>query len=297
MSRARLALGAACLIGGAAPLLAAHLQPQNLLIQWASWSPPLLTMLFAASACIVLQRWARFIGVVVLATSIVQCWETTLAWRPSAPSSAAGVSILHVNARHPGRSADDWARALAGADADIIVVTECGWLAGTELARAWREEGRSLVVRSNVLVASRWRCESAVVVPSGAESRAALFHLLHPADGRQLRVCAVDLPSGLTALRLPALEHLREGLSSVAPDPDVIIGDFNTTPPAPARTLGLRAEAFDAAGCGIGATYPREFPLVRIDQCLVNSEWTVVSATTVDLGIGAHRAQLIELAR
>lgn len=297
MSRERLALGAACLVGSAAPLLAASMQPRILLIQWASWSPPLLTILLAASACFLLKRWARVICVLLLAASLWQCWQTTLAWRPSAPLPAESVSILHVNARHPGRSADDWARALGTADADIIVVTECGWLAGTELARAWREEGRTVVVRSNVLVASRWRCESAAVVPAGADSRAALFQMHHAEDGRQLHLCAVDLPSGLTALRWSVLEQLRVGLSAVEPNADVILGDFNTTPPAAVRALGNFDEAFAVAGRGIGATYPREFPLVRIDQCLVSPDWTVVSAATVDLGIGAHRAQFIVLTR
>ncbi|MEX2219327.1 MAG: hypothetical protein WD749_11300 [Phycisphaerales bacterium] len=87
------------------------------------------------------------------------------------------------------------------------------------------------------------------------------------------------------------------------PAPDVIVGDFNIPRGSASLSLlttvggtGALPNAFDAAGWGYCATYPRERPLVHIDQAFAGRGVRATAYETVDLGMGRHRAQVVDLA-
>lgn len=92
-----------------------------------------------------------------------------------------------------------------------------------------------------------------------------------------------------------------EDHDSAFPAPDVIVGDLNI--PRGSRSVGrlldlagVRArEAFRACGWGWQATWPRERPVLAIDQCLTTEGVRPVRHRTVDLGFGAHRALAVDL--
>jgi vancomycin resistance protein VanJ len=79
--------------------------------------------------------------------------------------------------------------------------------------------------------------------------------------------------------------------------PFIIGGDFNT-PPAEQILAPLRAVASDAfaqAGRGLGYTFPRTFPVYRIDGIWVSEHFRVVGAGVVDGGMSDHELVWAEL--
>lgn len=118
--------------------------------------------------------------------------------------------------------------------------------------------------------------------------------------GRPLSVWFIDLPSSPLAPRYALakaaaarLELLR--LQSDAP-PDVLIGDFNI--PRGSASLGVltaavggMTNAFDQAGHGPMASWPRERPLWLIDNLFTAPTVRVARYTVVDPGVSEHRAQ------
>ncbi len=288
----RRVLAVAALVTATACLVSGWIVPSNVVVQWMAWVPRALQVVVALIGLVAAAGLWRFAAAAILAASLLQAWETAYAWRPR-PSLEGAISIAHVNARHPGRLAGDWARALAELDADIIVVTECGQLAGTGLDDAWRAGGRSVIQRGNALVASRFPCGLARGIGVSGAVRATWFSV-EVGAGWPIDVVAVDLPSGAHECRTQALEALRDSLVREGVQPDVVLGDFNTTPVAPCRILLPEGvEAFSAAGSGCGCTYPRECPLVRIDQTLLGPSLAPARAETFDPGLGAHRGQLV----
>jgi hypothetical protein len=105
----------------------------------------------------------------------------------------------------------------------------------------------------------------------------------------------VDLPSNPSISRFKMLADLRSRLDALeTPAPDIILGDFNTARggAAIATFAPKMRNAFDIAGVGFGATYPRIFPLLHIDQLLLGPHVTVLHYEIIDTGSGAHRMQI-----
>jgi endonuclease/exonuclease/phosphatase family metal-dependent hydrolase len=81
------------------------------------------------------------------------------------------------------------------------------------------------------------------------------------------------------------------------PAPDLIVGDCNT----PRRSASFdhlakgMAIAFDQAGRGFAATWPRGLPLLPIDQAFVGARLRAAEYHILDMGTAEHRAEVIEL--
>jgi endonuclease/exonuclease/phosphatase family metal-dependent hydrolase len=117
--------------------------------------------------------------------------------------------------------------------------------------------------------------------------------------GRPLTLLAVDLPSDPKRPRYEiALTARRLLASAAAPPPDIVVGDFNMTRGSAAlKALFPRlAHAFDQAGRGYGATFRRGFPLYHLDHTLLADTVTATDYALVDLELGRHLAQRVELA-
>ncbi|MHC4129139.1 MAG: endonuclease/exonuclease/phosphatase family protein [Planctomycetota bacterium] len=117
--------------------------------------------------------------------------------------------------------------------------------------------------------------------------------------GRPIVLLAVDLPSDPKRARHGIALTARRMLDAVAaPPPDIVVGDFNMTRgSASVQALfpGL-AHAYDQAGRGYGATFRRGFPLYHLDHTLLSGTLTATDYAVVDLGIGRHLGQRVELA-
>lgn len=75
------------------------------------------------------------------------------------------------------------------------------------------------------------------------------------------------------------------------PDPDVILGDFNTTRGSASLSIIARdaAHAFDLAGAGLDGTFPRDMPLVSIDHLFIAPWLDAASFEIVRPDAGTHR--------
>lgn len=143
--------------------------------------------------------------------------------------------------------------------------------------------------------------------------------------GRDIVVWVIDMPSDLSLSReksgreaLDAMLATPPRLWRMKPDhrtrervvlsdealerlkhPDVVLGDFN----APRGSASLRhvslgyPNAFDQAGEGYCATFPREGALWHLDQMFVGPELRAVTYRVIDAPLGSHRPQLADLVR
>ncbi|MHC4768786.1 MAG: exonuclease/endonuclease/phosphatase family protein [Planctomycetota bacterium] len=127
----------------------------------------------------------------------------------------------------------------------------------------------------------------------------AVFRLDATAElGRPITLLAVDLPSDPKRPRYEIALAARRMLESVAaPPPDIVVGDLNMTRgSASVKTLfPVLKHAYDQAGCGYGATFRRGFPLYHLDHTLLADTVQAADYALVDLGIGRHLAQRVEL--
>jgi hypothetical protein len=112
--------------------------------------------------------------------------------------------------------------------------------------------------------------------------------------GRDLSMMLVNLPSDPRRSRWHAAEKLRTMLdAAAAPKPDIIVGDFNTTRNSSAMRYLFPefSHAFDVAGRGYGASFPRELPLYHIDHVLLAETAKAISYELIDPQYGRHLVQ------
>jgi vancomycin resistance protein VanJ len=99
-----------------------------------------------------------------------------------------------------------------------------------------------------------------------------------------------------TGLRLAQARAIAE-LAGREQRPVVIAGDFNLHNLSPAfrRTFSAYTDAFQAAGWGLGYTYPSKNPWLRLDHVLVNSALRVTSVSVGCRGLSDHRCIVAEI--
>lgn len=143
--------------------------------------------------------------------------------------------------------------------------------------------------------------------------------------GQELVVWLIDMPSDLSLSRDESSRQARAAMLATPPRlwkmrddhrtrervsstpellerlkrPDVIAGDFN----APRGSASLRhvtmgaRNAFDQAGEGYCATFPRERSLWHLDQVFVGATMKAVRYAVIDAPSGSHRPQLADVVR
>jgi hypothetical protein len=81
------------------------------------------------------------------------------------------------------------------------------------------------------------------------------------------------------------------------PAPDLIVGDCNTPRGSASLAIvaGSMSSAFDQAGRGFEASWPRKMPIIAIDQAFVGPRLRAVGYDVVDLGAAQHLAEVIDL--
>jgi hypothetical protein len=159
----------------------------------------------------------------------------------------------------------------------------------------------------------------------GFDSGQAMFAQLDTTAtiGRITLIWVLDLPSDPTVLRRDMLRHAATSIRIFNgpvfvrepdkldkpdstevdgfPEPDLIVGDFNT-PRGSASLAPLTRgypTAFSQAGRGFAPTWHRKFPIIPIDQCFVGPRLRAAGAAeyhAVDLGAAQHRALVVDVA-
>ena len=217
------------------------------------------------------------------------------------PSPTAGVRIAYWNPNSGviRDSPEAHNTILIDLDADLTILANAGRPKHYDpFAATFGPEGRVFRVRPFLLFTRLPLLEYQTLISNGGLE---VVHLrLDATDtlGRAISIYAVDLPSDPRSPRLQTARRLRRLLDSVAaPPPDIVIGDFNMTRGGAAlRTAFPDLEhAYDQAGHGYGATYPRAFPLYHIDHVLLAESLQAVDYQLVDPGIGRHVIQVTQL--
>lgn len=128
--------------------------------------------------------------------------------------------------------------------------------------------------------------------------------------GREIVVWGIDMPSNPLRWRMSsaraAVEHLEEPVPDRAapgrlhprfPAPDLIAGDCNI--PRGSASLGVLGlgypTAFEQAGRGYVATWPRKVSVFHLDHVFVGPALRATSYRVYNLGRSEHRAQVAEV--
>jgi hypothetical protein len=136
--------------------------------------------------------------------------------------------------------------------------------------------------------------------------------------GRTTVIWGLDFPSDPSMIRMDVMQQARATLNSFTgpafiraqsgmdqredaagfPTPDIIVGDFNT--PRGSESLKVIAgnlhHAFTDAGRGYSATWPRQLPIIPIDQAFLSPRLFATGYHIVNLGAAKHRAEVIDIA-
>lgn len=213
----------------------------------------------------------------------------------------AGLRVVHWNAEGAGH-ADYGAQneALLGLGADLYLVSAPGPAeAAFATLRAGLGPGAHTAVIGPFVVFTRLEIVEAGALVFAEGVQAAFFRVAAAGlAARPVVIHAVDLPSDPRRGRFEVARDLRRLLDAAgAPEPDLVVGDFNMTRGGRALRAaypGLE-HAWDQAGGGCGATFPRAFPLYHLDHALLAPTLRAADYRLVDPGTSRHRLQVVDL--
>ncbi len=263
--------------------------------QWIWWIPRSALALAALPAFVTgLAQRGRRRWIWLGAASIPIAWLAVgdIGWRRWVPDPEA-IHLIHWNASSPGSRAGGPASAeLLARDADIVIVTNAYKLLGDGRIELWRDAGYDIVQTGPFLVASRWPVLEARVV--SATERRILGRIRIAVAGHDWTVIAVDLPSDARLARNDLASRFRAECAPHGVDEaDLVVGDFNITRGSAsiARMFPRQHHAFDVAGIGFGATWPRRIPFMHLDHMLIGERIACIAYRIVEIGERPHRAQ------
>lgn len=216
------------------------------------------------------------------------------------------IRIAHFNANWPGRDAALFApklrayfqRNYRAGGPDVFILSECGAMLGDQFAGVFAPSDAIAITVGRFGVVSRVPIVEARVLFDDLKSTAAVLRFAAWEGNQSFGVLLVDFPSDPVIARWESFSRLRNQLAAMQIDsPDVIVGDFNAVRGGASLTefAPTMNHAFEQAGVGLGATFPRGFPLWHIDHILVGPLLTTTHYETVDLGLGKHRMQIATL--
>lgn len=278
-------------------------------LQFAWWTPRVLlagaslagfVLVLVLSLAIRTQRsHARWAAKWAIATLAIGLLASRHEWGLPRGRPEGAVRIAFWNACYADRSeATKSVDFLLSLDADALIVTDPGFAFTEGGAERLRDAGYAVVQPGKFTVISRGAVTSAAPVFAARGRALSEIELLTP-EG-PITIDAVDLPSEPT---LPRLMTARNFVAAVGersrPPADIVLGDFNITRGSASMSIVAPGgtDAFSTAGSGWGGTYPRERPIVGIDQILVRDPWRALHAEVVDPGFGRHRGIVADLTR
>jgi hypothetical protein len=215
-------------------------------------------------------------------------------------SDDAALTIAHWNMTLGHIApAGDFAPQLEHLDADVLALTSpSNEVRKMLIERAAASEGREHVLNAwPMLLHSRLPIVRVRVLVATDLMYVTLVELdATQRLGRPIVLYLVDLPSNPRRPRTAIASEVRRLMDEASAEPpDLVVGDFNMTRgSATIDTLFPNfTHAYDAAGHGYAATFPRRLPLYHIDHVLVNQDVGLRAARydIIDEGASRHRAQ------
>ncbi len=278
--------------------------------QWLFWIPTITVALpaLAALAACTLARvgpWRRDASVqAALAAAALAIGLAQLVGLGGAPSAAPqAVTLLQWNTDWP--SGDDMKSVefLASNLADIVVLSNRGAITSPDMVHAWAGDDAVVVGAGPFALVTRMPVREARQVAVGGKGRqlwwVARFEVEPPAwNGRTLSIAMIDLPSRPSIAKERIAEGLREACESGGlGEVDLVAGDFNATDGSViiGRCFPGFRDSLALSGRGWTATWPRRFPLWKIDHVLAGPSVATVVACTRDPGVSHHRATVVSV--
>ena len=221
----------------------------------------------------------------------------------SIAQSDSAIHIAHINVSWPSDHAlstahnlsDSFRRLYGENGPDVFFISEYAGMLRTDVINLYCPKDAKAISIGRFAVVSRVPILEASPLYDDAKSTAAFVRFAPWKGNASWGALLVDLPSNPAFSRFKMLADLRSRLDALTTSiPDIIVGDFNTVRggAAIATFAPKMHNAFDTAGVGFGATYPRIFPLLHIDQILLGSRVIVLHYEIIDTGSGAHRMQI-----
>ena len=270
--------------------------------QWLSWIPTIAILVFLLLTTIVLARLESKRKTIVLGSAFLLCtaWFLFVENRVFSTTSIHGdLRIVGWTMSHSKQSVvRESAQLIVDLDADITLLTH-GWkVRGEPLIKEWLgNKGKRLISGPFTLLTTLRPLEVRTLVASKG-----IYISLYTLDttklGRELVIYAVDLPTDLRISRRDIVRRAKQLLRQTdAPEPDMVIGDFNMTKNSNSlhRFFPSLSDAWGEAGVGWSYSYHRAFPLFQIDHMLLHKELHPVMYELIDPQFGRHSIQLLEL--
>ena len=259
--------------------------------------------LLALGALLLAVAWWRFgkrsfaVAMAVIAGAAGLAWGKT-SWRWQAASPQRGdLRVVFWNVSRPDRNFPAVAAWLRARNADLLMIAEAQPRKFSTLAR-WREafpDYRVEPSQSGMLCLVRGEVASLEGVRAPGYYRASAQATVR---GGAVRLVQVDFNANPLATRKIPLGHLAAFLDPLANAPVILAGDFNT-PRDSVHFAPLRArfvDTFEAAGAGLGDTWPLPVPILSLDQIWVSRTLRVVRCEVFSSWLSDHRAVLADLA-
>jgi endonuclease/exonuclease/phosphatase family metal-dependent hydrolase len=280
--------------------------------QWLWWMPTPAIIVLSVLGLLLANRptrvsgrrkrriviWTLFAAAVTMHFALFE--HRMLRGTPPAPSADKSLAIAHWN-----MTLDDYTpvdlllQRVAELDADVTVLTAPSNNVVRRLTQqATASNGREQVYNGwPLFVFSRVPIERVRLLVASDQRFVTSLQLDTTARlGRAIVLEVADMPS---PPRIPRMQMAREVRSLIdqttAPPPDLVVGDLNIPRGSASIEVmfpGMRS-AFDLAGHGYGATFPRRFPLYHIDHVLISetTDLSIARYDTYDEGLSRHRAQ------
>lgn len=285
--------------------------------QWSAWIPDWAWLIGVAGCglpAMLLIPWSgsgRMVRLVLTLAAFAGPLRGValrdVGWGGASPDPR--VRIVFLNAQSPSEpdAATDIG-SIEALDPDLVLVANPGWIAPTwrAMTAARRDAGEpgvwTIRWRSPVMAASMAGACSLRTLVADGEIRVVRVGLPESLAARlgRTHVVVVDLPSDPELDREAVADRLLAGLEKIEAGPldrhGLVLGDFNMTPRTPAlvRLRGGLRDLVSESGSGWTATWPRDRPLLRIDQVLGDVP-NGVRIETFDPGAGGHLGFVIDL--
>ncbi|MCH2132632.1 MAG: endonuclease/exonuclease/phosphatase family protein [Phycisphaerales bacterium] len=270
--------------------------------QWLSWIPSLmliptgLAWLLGTAMLPALRRAWAVGAILILAGPMVFLVDN---WRPHRPPLDPGpaLTITQWTLGSVRVNEADYAEALINADADLSIIEGGRRVRWSPAVQDWLGENHPPLSTGIFSVLTRLPVERLRSAVWAEGIHMAVLEVHGPGfEEEPLRLLLVDLPSDPNRNRQDIARRFRALREKVDLDPvDLIMGDFNMT--AGSAALDSICPGFTRAwpesGSGWAPTFPREWPVFRLDHVFVGPRVTVSTIQTIDPGVGRHRLQVM----
>ena len=277
--------------------------------QWIAWTPTPVAIVVALIGFTAtwrngggpMRKRVRRIGwgTTVLALIVFFCFiEHRLL--TTGDCAAPGLKIVHWNSTGvPNEHEPATAAWLAELDGDVTILTNHGGMHRKPAIHNWLTDNGVIVRPQPFAILSKLPIVEVRTVVSSQQMHVVILRLNATEKlGRELTLWLIDLPSDPETPRMETATQVRQWIDeSDLPAADIILGDFNMT--RGSASLDVIApeyrHAFDVAGSGFGATYPRDMPWLHIDHILIGDAIEPKSYCIIDPGVGSHRLQMMTI--